>query len=144
MCVISLCTRGALDNSSRGRSTAALGAPVQSIRERLVEWHLSWRAILVIVVVSALVLLIVASPAFLQGGAEVEVTGVVVAPFEMPSQAGNIYYLRVTVDAGEEVRVPIPRELAVRPGKTVVLAKRTEPRLGVVQYRFVRYADAGA
>ena len=31
MCVISLCTRGALDNSSRGRSTAALGAMIKLI-----------------------------------------------------------------------------------------------------------------
>jgi hypothetical protein len=117
---------------------------VQSIRERLVEWNLSWKTILVIIGVGAIVLLIVVSPTFLGGGTEVEVTGVVVAPFEMPSQTGNIYYLRVTVEAGEEVRVPISRELLVRPGRAVVLAKRTEPRLGVVHYRFVRYADAGA
>jgi hypothetical protein len=117
---------------------------VQTIRERLVEWNLTWRGVVVIAALGALLLVILALPSFLNGGTEEEVTGVVMAPFEMPSQTGNIYYLRVTVDAGEEVRVPIPRELPVRPGKPVVLGKRTEPRLGVVQYRFVRYADAGA
>jgi hypothetical protein len=87
------------------------------------------------------------SPFFLGGATEVEVTGVVVAR-EMPSETGRIFILRVTVEAGEEVavpvRVPMSRELLVRPGNKVVLAKRTEPRLGVVQYRFVRYSDAGA
>jgi hypothetical protein len=117
---------------------------MHAIRERLAEWNLSWKGILVIAAIGALVLLIVASPSFLGGGTEVEVRGVVVAPFEMPSQTGTIYYLRVTVGAGEEVRVPISRELVVRPGKRVVLAKRTEPRLGIATYRFLRYADAGA
>jgi hypothetical protein len=112
------------------------------------DCSLSWRAILVVVAVGALVLLIAVSPSFLGGNTEVEVTGVVVAPIEMPSQTGHIYYLRVTVEAGEVVRVPIrvpiSRELLVRPRNKVVLVKRTEPRLGAVQYRFVRYADAGA
>jgi hypothetical protein len=121
---------------------------VQSIRERVLDGSLSWRAILVIVAVGALILLIVVSPFLLGGGTEVEVTGVVVGPLEMPSETGHISFLLVTVEAGEEVRVPIrvpiSRELLVRPGNRVVLAKRTEPRLGVVQYRFVRYADAGA
>ena len=120
---------------------------MQSIRERLLDWSPSWRAILVVVAVGALVLLIAVSPFFLGGGTEVEVTGVVVAR-EKPSETGHIYILRVTVGAGEEVgvpiRVPISRELLVRPGNKVVLAKRTDPRLGVIQYRFVRYADAGA
>ena len=117
---------------------------MHAVRERLAEWNLSWRGLLVVVGVGALVLAIVVWPSFLGDGTEVEVSGVVVAPFEMPSETGNIYYLRVSVGAGEEVRVPISRELVVRPGKIVVLAKRTEARLGVVQYRFLRYADAGA
>ena len=116
---------------------------MHSVRERFVDWNLSWRAVLVLVAVGTLVLLVLVLPSYLSGGTEVEVAGVVVAPFETPSETGNIYYLRVIVE-GEEVRVPISRELLVRPGKKVVLAKRTEPRLGVTQYRFVRYADAGA
>ena len=120
---------------------------MQSIRERILDWSPSWRAILVVVAVGALILLIAASPFFLGGDTEVEVTGVVVAR-ERHSETGNIVILRVTVEAGEEVAVPVrvpnSRELLVHPGNKVVLAKRTDPRLGVVQYRFVRHADAGA
>jgi len=121
---------------------------VRSIRERLLDVSLSWKTILAFVTVGALVLLVLVLPSFLAGGTEVEVVGVVVAPVEMPSETGHLYFLRVTVGAGEEVRVPvrvpISRELFVRPGNKVVLAKRTAPRSGAIQYRFVRYADAGA
>jgi len=113
-------------------------------REHMFEWDLPPRAILAIVVVGALLLFMLASPYLFGGGTRVEVTGVVVAPFEMPSDTGNSYYMRVRVGAGEEVRVPISRSLPVRPGKTVVLTKTSGTRLGGTFYSFVRYADAGA
>jgi hypothetical protein len=117
---------------------------VLRIREHLVAWDLPPKAILAIVGAGVLLLLILAAPYFFGGGTKVEVTGVVVAPFEQPSDTGNSYYMRVRIESGEEVRVPISRSLLVRPGKTVVLTKTSGTRIGAVWYRFVRYADAGA
>ena len=114
------------------------------LRERMFEWDLSPKAMFAIVAVGVLLLLVLASPAYLFGrGTTVEVTGIVVAPFDAPSQSGDSYYMRVSVGPGTEVRVLIPRSLPVRPGKTVVLTQTTG-RLGSTFYRFVRYADAGA
>jgi len=110
----------------------------------MLEWDLSPKAILAIVGLGALLIFLLASPYLFGGGSTVEVTGVVVAPFEQPSNTGESYYLRVSVGPGEEVRVPISRSLPVRPGKTVVLAKTSGTRIGGTFYRFVRYADAGA
>jgi hypothetical protein len=81
---------------------------------------------------------------FVNGGGEVvEVTGTVVGPFEWPNDGTTIdvsYYMRVALDSGPEVRVPISRSAVIVPGRAVVLASR-EGRLGATSYSFRRYVE---
>jgi hypothetical protein len=87
-------------------------------------------------------LVFVALPFLRNDGSYVEVTATVVAPFERPTEDGSAYYMRATLESGEEVRVPIPRSVPVRPGQTVVLLSLEGNRLGLTRHRFVRYLDA--
>ena len=107
------------------------------------EWGPSLRSVLGIAALGLLVVAILAFPYLNRGGTIVELKGTVVAPFEWPNDgtvADSSYYMRVTLESGEEVRVQIPRDTAVVPGKTVVLAGR-QGKLGFTTYGFRRYAD---
>ena len=125
----------------RKRSGTELGT-VKRIRVFMFEWELSPRALLAVSGVVALLLGVLALSYLDQGGEPVEVKGVVVAPFEQPSEALDAYFLRVIVPPGEEVRVRISREVPIRPGKAVILMAGHGSRFGRTRYWFSRYADA--
>jgi hypothetical protein len=107
------------------------------------ESGLSLKSVLGVAGLGLLVVAILAFPYLNRGGTIVELRGTVVAPFEWPNDgtvADSSYYMRVTLESGEEVRVQVPRGTAVVPGKTVLLASR-KGRLGFTTYGFRRYAD---
>ena len=106
-------------------------------------WGQALKMVLGIAAVALLVGALVGFP-FVNGGGEVvEVTGTVVGPFEWPNDGTTVdisYYMRVALDSGPEVRVPISRSAVILPGRAVVLASR-EGRLGATSYSFRRYVE---
>jgi hypothetical protein len=115
--------------------------PMQRVREFLAEWEISSKSVLFVAGVIALLAFFVVAPYLMSGGVVSEVKGTVVAPFDEPSSSGESYYMRVKLQSGREVRVPISRTRPVVPGKQVVLTVREGTRLGIPIYSFARYAD---
>ena len=95
-----------------------------------------------IAALALVVLAIIALPFLRLQGDAVEVTAIVVAPFERPTEDGSAYFMRARLESGHEVRVRIPRTVPVRPGRPVVLTSLEGNWLGLTQYRYVRYVDA--
>ncbi len=104
------------------------------------EW--SPKTLLYIAGVAAVLLMTVSAVFFKSSGQPVEVRGTVVAPFERPTDDGAAYYLRVALASGDEVFVPISRNLTVRPRREVVLTARQRPGSAPFAFQFERYADA--
>jgi hypothetical protein len=102
---------------------------------------MSAKRVIGLAILSALLLAVLLLPVLNGGGQVTELTGTVVAAFDKPAYAADSYYMRVALDSGREVRLLIPRNTMVRPGKSVVLSMR-KSRLGITTYQFRRYANS--
>jgi hypothetical protein len=72
-------------------------------------------------------------------GEIVEVGGIVLAPLDVPDYSADLYYMRVRLDSGREVRVRVSRGLMVIPGRAVVLSARRTDNDRLSAFRFLRY-----
>ena len=115
---------------------------MERIRELLRDWQMSPRSLIVVVALCLVVLAIIVFPSLNAGRPVVKLTGTVIAPLDMPDRAANGYYMRVALTGDQEVRVPISRDIPIRPGQVVVLDRREGP-LGVTTYQFEGYVDSG-
>jgi hypothetical protein len=110
----------------------------------MADWlarHVSWRGATGVALAVLLLTTYVAVPVWKRTteGHIVEVGGVVVAPLNVPDYSADLYYMRVRLDSGREVRVRVSRSQVVLPGRAVVLSARRTADDQLSAFRFLRY-----
>jgi hypothetical protein len=106
--------------------------------------HVTWKGAFGIALVFLLLAAYVALPIWNRttDGQIVEVGGIVLAPLDVPDYSADLYYMRVRLDSGREVRVRVSRGLMVLPGRAVVLSARRADNDQLSAFRFLRYQSS--